>query len=39
VYFKINYEPQNLNRARVQMKLCESIETRESMMRRVLEGA
>jgi len=38
VYFKINYEPQNLNRARVQMKLCESIETRESMMRRVLEG-
>lgn len=39
VYFKINYEPQNLNRSRVQMKLCESIETRESMMRRVLEGA
>lgn len=39
VYFKINYEPQNLNRSRVQMKLCESIETRESMLRRVLEGA
>ncbi len=39
VYFKVNYESQNLNRARVQMKLCESIEMRESMMRRVLDGA
>jgi Ser/Thr protein kinase RdoA (MazF antagonist) len=37
VYFKINYKGQNLNRGRVQMKLCESIETRESMLRRVLE--
>ncbi len=39
VYFKTNYQGQNLNRARVQMKLCESIETRESILRRVLEGA
>jgi len=38
VYFKTNYEGQNLNRGRVQMKLCESIETRESMLRRVLES-
>lgn len=38
VYFKVNDKSQNLNRACVQMKLCESIETRESMMRRVLEG-
>ncbi|OUW17240.1 MAG: hypothetical protein CBD18_05135 [Opitutales bacterium TMED158] len=38
VYFKVNYGSQNLNRARVQMKLCESIEMRESMMRRVLES-
>jgi Ser/Thr protein kinase RdoA (MazF antagonist) len=36
VYFKTNYAAQNLNRGRVQMKLCESIETRESMLRRVL---
>jgi Ser/Thr protein kinase RdoA (MazF antagonist) len=38
VYFKINYAAQNLNRGRVQMKLCESIETRESMLRRVLDS-
>ncbi|MCZ6671425.1 MAG: aminoglycoside phosphotransferase family protein, partial [Verrucomicrobia bacterium] len=38
VYFKTTYEAQNLNRGRVQMKLCESIETRESMLRRVLEN-
>ncbi len=37
-YFKINYESQNLNRARVQMKLCESIEMRESKLRRVLDA-
>lgn len=37
LYFKTNYPTQNLNRGRVQMKLCESIETNESMMRRVLE--
>jgi len=38
VYFKTNYAGQNLNRARVQMKLCQSIENRESMMRGVLES-
>ena len=38
VYFKTNYAAQNLNRGRVQMKLCESIETRERKMRRVLES-
>ncbi len=38
VYFKVKYESQNLNRARVQMKLCESIEVRESKLRRVLES-
>ena len=38
VYFKTNYKGQNLNRARVQMKLCESIETRESILRRVLDA-
>ena len=39
VYFKTNYNGHNLNRARVQMKLCESIERREPKMREVLEGA
>ncbi len=38
VYFKTTYQGQNLNRGRVQIKLCESIETRESMLRRVLES-
>lgn len=37
VYFKINYEAQNLNRARVQFALCESIEAREGKMRGILE--
>jgi hypothetical protein len=36
VYYKTHYLDQNLHRGRVQMKLCESIETRESMLRRVL---
>jgi Ser/Thr protein kinase RdoA (MazF antagonist) len=36
VYFKVNYEAQNLNRARVQFALCESIETREGKMREIL---
>lgn len=39
VYFKTNYDGQNLNRARVQFALCESIEARESQIRRVLETA
>jgi Ser/Thr protein kinase RdoA (MazF antagonist) len=37
VYFKTSYEAQNLNRARVQFALCESIERRESQMRAILE--
>jgi len=37
VYFKTGYDGHNLNRARVQMALCESIEAREAPMRRVLE--
>jgi Ser/Thr protein kinase RdoA (MazF antagonist) len=36
VYFKIRYPEQNLNRAKIQFRLCESVETRESMIRRVL---
>jgi len=36
-YFKVRYEGQNLNRARVQLKLCESIETREPVIRKTLE--
>lgn len=36
-YFKVRYEGQNLNRARVQFQLCESIETREPMIRKILE--
>ncbi len=38
VYFKTIYEGQNLNRARVQFALCESIEARESKIRRVLDA-
>jgi len=38
VYFKTTSEGQNLNRARVQFALCESIEARESKMRRALDG-
>lgn len=37
IYFKVGYEAQNLNRARVQFALCESIESRDSKMRRILE--
>lgn len=37
VYFKVRYKEQNLNRARVQFKLCESIETRERAIREVLD--
>lgn len=37
VYFKTNYEGQNLNRAKVQFKLTESIETREGMIRKILD--
>ncbi len=37
VYFKTSYDAQNLNRARVQLKLCDSIEARESQMRKTLK--
>lgn len=37
VYFKTTYDGQNLNRARVQFALCESIEAREGKMRSILE--
>ncbi len=37
VYFKVRHDGQNLNRALVQLKLCESIETRESVIRKTLE--
>lgn len=36
VYFKIQHPEQNLNRARVQFRLCESIEARERMIRGLL---
>lgn len=39
VYFKIKYPEQNLARARVQFKLCESIEAREKQIRTVLDAA
>ena len=39
VYFKTTYSDQNLHRARVQFKLCESIEVRESMLRKLLESS
>ncbi len=37
VYFKVGHEGQNLNRARVQFALCESIEAREGKMRAILD--
>lgn len=37
VYFKTRYDGQNLNRARVQLKLCESIEKRERTIRDIFE--
>ena len=39
VYFKTRYDGQNLNRARVQFKLAESIEAREKQIREILEKA
>ncbi len=36
VYFKTRHPEQNLNRARVQFRLCESIEARERMIRDLL---
>lgn len=37
-YFKVRSEGHNLHRARVQFRLCESIEARESEIRRTLDG-
>lgn len=36
-YFKTKHDGQNLNRAQVQFKLCESIEIREHSIRQILE--
>lgn len=36
VYFKVRFEEHNLNRARVQFKLCESIEANEAGIRAAL---
>ncbi|MCK5862822.1 MAG: aminoglycoside phosphotransferase family protein [Candidatus Hydrogenedentes bacterium] len=38
VYFNTRYDEQNLNRARVQFKLTESIEAREKQIRSILEN-
>ncbi len=38
-YFKTTYDGQNLNRAQVQLKLCESIEMREPAIREILKQA
>jgi Ser/Thr protein kinase RdoA (MazF antagonist) len=37
VYFKTRYDGQNLNRARVQLKLSESIEQRERTIRSIID--
>jgi Ser/Thr protein kinase RdoA (MazF antagonist) len=37
-YFKVRHPEQNLNRARVQFRLCESIEARERPLRELLAG-
>lgn len=39
VYFKTRYDGHNLNRARVQFRLTESIEARERRIREILENA
>ena len=36
-YFKVRQPGQNLNRARVQFRLCEAIEARERSIRGILE--
>ena len=38
VYFKTTVPEQNLNRARVQFRLCESVEARERSIRGVLRS-
>ena len=37
VYFKTSTPGQNLNRARVQFRLCESVEARERSIRSMLD--
>lgn len=37
VYFKVRFEEHNLNRAKVQFKLCQSIEANEKAIRAVLD--
>lgn len=37
-YFKVRSEGHNLHRARVQFRLCESVEAREGDIRRALDG-
>ncbi len=39
VYFKVTSPEQNLQRAKVQFRLCESIERREQQIRKVVERA
>lgn len=39
VYFKVKSPEQNLHRAQVQFRLCESIETRQRQIKAVLESA
>ncbi|MEN7972798.1 MAG: aminoglycoside phosphotransferase family protein [Verrucomicrobiota bacterium] len=39
VYFKVKQPEQNLHRAKIQFKLCESIETRKRQIKEVLEQA
>lgn len=39
VYFKVKYQDHNLQRAKVQFRLCESIESRESEIRRILKNS
>ena len=39
IYFKVKSPEQNLHRAQVQFRLCESIETRQRQIKAVLESA
>jgi Ser/Thr protein kinase RdoA (MazF antagonist) len=39
VYFKVNSPDQNLHRAKVQFKLCESIETKKRQIKSLIESA
>ena len=39
VYFKVKSPEQNLQRAQIQFRLCESIETRQRQIKEVIERA